>query len=166
MGGADQLQIDPIGRSRDMASPDPAFVGSLECEHDPRNHEIGFPHRLSSVYFEFKAQCFCLKGWRWNTNIHGFTAQDGLGGLTVEQCREVSEELDALGLTNLVIYDDQGRPESLMFGAIPFYILEIVKNHNARLAEKDAEMGSLQSQVTDLEARMAALEQAAGVSGA
>ena len=78
----------------------------------------------------------------------------------------IAEELDALGLTNLVIYDDQGRPESLMFGAIPFYILEIVKNHNARLAEKDAEMGSLQSQVTDLEARVTALEQAAGVSGA
>ena len=97
MGRANQLQIDTVGRSRDVTAPDPTFVGSLKCERDPRKREIALPHRLSSVYLEFKTECFCLKGWRRNTNIHRFTAQDGLGGLTVKQRREVPEESYALG---------------------------------------------------------------------
>ena len=68
----------------------------------------------------------------------------------------IAEDLDALGLTNLVFYDDQGRPDGIVSRAIPFYMLEIVKKQQAAIADHETQNAAL-------EARLAALEEAMGV---
>ncbi len=39
----------------------------------------------------------------------------------------IAENLDALGLKNLVIYDTKGRPDAIQYDKIPLYVLEITK---------------------------------------
>lgn len=39
----------------------------------------------------------------------------------------IAEDLDAVGLTNLVNYDKEGRPDSIKYDKIPLYLLEVIK---------------------------------------
>jgi hypothetical protein len=43
----------------------------------------------------------------------------------------IAEDFDALGLTNLVSYDNEGRPDSIKYEKIPLYLTEIVKQQQA-----------------------------------
>ncbi len=39
----------------------------------------------------------------------------------------IAEELDAKGLSNLVIYDELGRPDGIKYNKLPIYLLEVIK---------------------------------------
>ncbi len=56
----------------------------------------------------------------------------------------IAEEFDALGLKDLVIYDKEGRPDSLQYEKVPLYLLEVMKE--------------MKTKNDDLEARVKALE--------
>ena len=44
----------------------------------------------------------------------------------------IAEDLDALGLDRLVIYDEQGRPDAVRYETLSLYLLEIVKDLKAQ----------------------------------
>jgi hypothetical protein len=46
----------------------------------------------------------------------------------------IAEDLDALGLTWLVFYDDEGRPQGVHYDKIALALLPVVQDHEARIA--------------------------------
>jgi hypothetical protein len=45
----------------------------------------------------------------------------------------IAEELDELGLSDLLEYDDQGRPDILKKESIPFYLLKVCQDQEAKI---------------------------------
>ncbi len=83
---------------------------------------------------------------RYKENIEAFTAEfDRILQLqpirynyTGSQQREIgytAEALHRLGLSELVYYDDVGKPESIHYDKIVVYLLEIVKHQQQEIAE-------------------------------
>ena len=86
----------------------------------------------------------------------------------------IAEEIEEMGLANLVLYDNQGRVQSLLFRNIPLYTLEVVKRHESDInglrsefeelcAEKDAQIQELldantqfRTELSELRAQVAA----------
>ncbi len=64
----------------------------------------------------------------------------------------IAEEIKELGLESLVLYDQDGRVESLKFKSIPFYTLQVVKRH-------EREVETLQAENEELRDRLAKLEE-------
>gem|GEM_PF-3257421 len=46
----------------------------------------------------------------------------------------IAEEVDALGLSDLVVYDQSGRPDALKYDRLPIYLLEIMKGQQQSIA--------------------------------
>ena len=40
----------------------------------------------------------------------------------------IAEDFDALGLTDLVIYNEDGQPDAIRYNLVPVYMLEVLKN--------------------------------------
>jgi hypothetical protein len=74
----------------------------------------------------------------------------------------IAEQLDELGLTHLVVYDDDGKPYGVAYKMIPLFQNELLKKHEREIddlrAEKDAEIKQLKQQNADLEVRLQNLE--------
>jgi hypothetical protein len=75
----------------------------------------------------------------------------------------IAEDMDELGLTNLVVYDSEGRPDSVRYEFISLYLLEVAKEQAASIKELKAENESLKEQLRaenqSLKNRLAALEE-------
>lgn len=83
----------------------------------------------------------------------------------------IAEDLHELGLTNLVVYDNQGQPDAIRYDKICLYLNEIVKDQARELAELRAarqqqnalleaqhvRLQELQSRVDSLEQKLRAL---------
>ncbi len=70
----------------------------------------------------------------------------------------IAEEIDALGLEQLVVYDSEGQVDSLKYSRIPIYTLEVVKRHERELtALRDANK-SLRAERDELRGRLGKLE--------
>ncbi|MHC4640963.1 MAG: tail fiber domain-containing protein [Planctomycetota bacterium] len=67
----------------------------------------------------------------------------------------IAEDLDELGLRDLVIYDKEGRPESVRYEFISLYLLEVVKELKA---ENEAWKEQLKTQNQSVNKRLDALE--------
>lgn len=52
-----------------------------------------------------------------------------------EEIGYIAEEFDNLGLTDLVIYDDEGNPNGLKYEKISIYLLELMKDREVQMAE-------------------------------
>jgi hypothetical protein len=63
----------------------------------------------------------------------------------------IAEDLDEMGLKNLVIYNNEGQPESVKYEKVSLYLLEVIK-------ELKAQNDSLKAKNEELEARVRALE--------
>ncbi len=50
----------------------------------------------------------------------------------------IAEDLDALELENLVIYNQSGQPESIRYDKLSVYLLEVVKNLNSRIKQLES----------------------------
>ncbi|MFH1368400.1 MAG: tail fiber domain-containing protein [Elusimicrobiota bacterium] len=66
----------------------------------------------------------------------------------------IAEEFDALGLKQLVIYDKDGKPNTVKYDKIPVYILEIVKQQQQALEVLQAQNKDLESRIKSLEKRI------------
>ena len=66
----------------------------------------------------------------------------------------IAEEVDALGLTDLVSYGQDGLPENVRYERIALYLIPLIQ-------EQRTEIEGLKTQLSALEARLAALEQRA-----
>lgn len=55
----------------------------------------------------------------------------------------IAEEADSLGMKNLVLYDDQNRPNSLIYKKFIIYTNEVVKMHHADIEHLKAEVAAL-----------------------
>jgi hypothetical protein len=54
----------------------------------------------------------------------------------------IAEELEAAGFTDLIDYDDEGRPDGLKYDRITAYLHFIVKNQEARIRELETKIGA------------------------
>lgn len=63
----------------------------------------------------------------------------------------IAEELDKLGLKNLVSYDENGQPDAALYKLIPVYLLEIIKDQQDSL-------NKLKTKTIEFEARIKTLE--------
>ncbi len=74
----------------------------------------------------------------------------------------IAEEFNELGLDNLVVYDEEGRPDALCYELISVYLLEIIKDQVKTTKQLKAENESLKTQLTSetdsLRQRVEALE--------
>ena len=74
----------------------------------------------------------------------------------------IAEEFDHLGLKHLVIYDGQGRPESLRYELVSLYLLEVVKEQVETVKQLKAENEQLRKHLMvaneSLRQRLAAVE--------
>jgi hypothetical protein len=52
----------------------------------------------------------------------------------------LAEDLDALQLNDLVIYDSQGRPDAIKYDKISLYLLEILKEQEQRISSLSAQI--------------------------
>lgn len=66
----------------------------------------------------------------------------------------IAEDLDTLGLKSLVIYDSQGKPDAIKYDKFCVYLLEIIKQQQAELAETK----NTRKELEDVKERMAKLE--------
>lgn len=72
----------------------------------------------------------------------------------------IAEEFDQLGLSNLVIYDKDGRPDAIKYKVISVYLLEVIKDQVKSTEQLKAESESLKQKNQSLEQRLTALERA------
>ncbi len=73
----------------------------------------------------------------------------------------IAEDLDALGLTPLVLYDSAGHPDAVHYDRVCLYLLQIAKEQQAELARQLARIEALErqtSRLATLERRMEELE--------
>jgi hypothetical protein len=74
----------------------------------------------------------------------------------------IAEDLDELGLGNLVNYDSQGKPRSIRYELISLYLLEVLKDQADSIKELRAENESLKEQLKEgnqtFQQRLCALE--------
>ncbi|MDD5626561.1 MAG: hypothetical protein PHW01_00890 [Patescibacteria group bacterium] len=59
----------------------------------------------------------------------------------------IAEEFDALGLSNLVIYDEQGRPDAIKYERISLYQNEVLKEQQQKLSVIDDNMQLVQNEL-------------------
>lgn len=69
----------------------------------------------------------------------------------------IAEEVDSLGLKNLVLYDEQGRPNSLIYKKFVLYTNEVVKMHHAEIEKLKSEVAALQAEKNALDTENASL---------
>lgn len=69
----------------------------------------------------------------------------------------IAEELDSLGLKNLVLYDQEGRPNSLIYKKFVLYTNEVVKMHHTDIEKLKAEVAALTAEKNALRTENASL---------
>jgi len=55
----------------------------------------------------------------------------------------LAEDVAELGLSDLVVYDNEGHPDAIKYDRMPIYLLEIAKEQNKKLAELKDQVASL-----------------------
>jgi hypothetical protein len=76
---------------------------------------------------------------------------------TVQEIGYVAEDVDALGLTWLVHYDAQGRPDALKYEKMVLYLNEIAKQQQQQLTAQERRIGDLERRAADKDATISAL---------
>ncbi len=70
----------------------------------------------------------------------------------------IAEEFDELGLCELVIYDQEGRPDAIAYQMISLYLLEVLKDEVETTREQEKAINQLERKNRKLEERVDALE--------
>ena len=66
----------------------------------------------------------------------------------------IAEEMDSIGLSNLVFYDENGLPENFNYEKMTLYLTEVLKIHEEENANLRKNFLDLQSKLVDLEAKI------------
>ncbi|MDD5595933.1 MAG: hypothetical protein PHY94_06820, partial [Candidatus Omnitrophica bacterium] len=56
----------------------------------------------------------------------------------------IAEDFEALGLKDLVVYDDKGLASSIKYDRIPLYLVEIVKAQETKIADLEKRIKALE----------------------
>lgn len=59
----------------------------------------------------------------------------------------IAEEFDALGLKDLVIYNQEGQPDAIKYDKVPLYLLEVVKGQQKAIDSLKAELEELKAKL-------------------
>jgi hypothetical protein len=62
----------------------------------------------------------------------------------------LAEDLDRVGLKEVTMYDEEGRPDAIDYAKIVLYSNEIIKNQQARLQTQQRQLDALQREVEEL----------------
>lgn len=91
-----------------------------------------------------------------------YQMREGYGKPGTQLFGYIAEELDEIGLTKLVTYDTEGRPDGIKYKKMGIYLIEIVKEQqktidaqNSVLAELRTKMERFETVVQKLEAMIA-----------
>ncbi len=57
----------------------------------------------------------------------------------------IAEEIDSLGLTNLIHYDVEGLPDDVKYDRMVLYLVEIIKMHEKRFSKLESQFSNLKS---------------------
>ncbi len=71
----------------------------------------------------------------------------------------IAEELDALGLQNLVLYNDYGQPDGVMYDRTVIYLIPILREQQQRIAALEQEKAQNTTYLSALQAENAAMRQ-------
>lgn len=66
----------------------------------------------------------------------------------------IAEDLDEAGLGNLVIYDDEGRPDGVSYKKVALYVNEVVKAQQRSIDQLQREMATLLDRLQELQERL------------
>ncbi len=66
----------------------------------------------------------------------------------------IAEEMDSLGLTNLVAYDQQGLPENFNYEKMILYLTEVIKMHEDENSSLHREVASLSARLEKVEMKL------------
>lgn len=67
----------------------------------------------------------------------------------------IAEEVDELGLTPLVLYDSEGKPEGLSYILFPIYLIGVLKDHETEIELQRKELAAQQMQIEQLKQQLA-----------
>jgi hypothetical protein len=59
----------------------------------------------------------------------------------------IAEEFDEIGLKELVVYDEQGRPDSLNYDRVPIYLLEVIKDQRKEIADLKSRLEAIEAKL-------------------
>ncbi len=93
---------------------------------------------------------------RYKNNVQSFTADYSkvlelnpvsynFKGTNMRTIGYIAEEVDELGLTDLVVYDQSGRPDALKYDRLPIYLLEIMKDQQKSIGNLERSQLELNS---------------------
>jgi hypothetical protein len=70
----------------------------------------------------------------------------------------IADEVDAVGLRNLIMYDEEGKPDGIKFARLPVYIIEVLKQQQSSLKSLQETLSAQQKTIETLKADLAAIK--------
>jgi hypothetical protein len=70
----------------------------------------------------------------------------------------IADEVDAAGLRNLIMYDEEGKPDGIKFARLPVYIIEVLKQQQSSLKSLQETLSAQQKTIETLKADLAAIK--------
>jgi hypothetical protein len=70
----------------------------------------------------------------------------------------IADEVDAVGLRNLIMYDEEGKPDGIKLARLPVYIIEVLKNQQASLKSLQEALTAQQKEIETLKADLATIK--------
>lgn len=85
--------------------------------------------------------------------VKSFQMKRGLGPPDTRIIGYVAEELDEAGLSNLVVYDEKGRPDGIRYKQVALYVNEVVKSQQKMIEQMQEELAALTKKVAELSSK-------------
>lgn len=136
-----------------------AGLGGFDiAAHDVGGGKYQFRRQISSRRYKENIQPINLRAERileldmksW-TDKNDSTGNIGLGF--------IAEEIDSVGLKEMVLYNEDGTVESLKFSYLPFYSLEIIKKQQTLIGELKDQLNIIETQTALWQDRNKQLEE-------
>jgi hypothetical protein len=70
----------------------------------------------------------------------------------------IADEVDAVGLRNLIMYDEEGKPDGIKLARLPVYIIEVLKQQQSSLKSLQEALSAQQKTIEALKADLAAIK--------
>jgi hypothetical protein len=82
--------------------------------------------------------------------VKSFQMQPGFGPPDARNIGYIAEDLDEAGLRNLVVYDEDGRPDGIRYKQVALYVNEVVKSQQKMIEQLQKEVAVLMRKVKEL----------------
>jgi Chaperone of endosialidase len=85
--------------------------------------------------------------------VKSFQMQPGFGPPDTRNLGYIAEDLDKAGLRNLVVYDEEGRPDGIRYKQVALYVNEVVKSQQKMIEGLQKKLAALTRKVEELSGR-------------